>query len=78
MKLNVQITGRPKPKVEWLKDNKPISKYDRRLKMEEDFIGGYALTIRDTIDHDSGEYACVATNSAGQATCSATVNIESK
>lgn len=77
VKLSVQVTGKPRPKVEWLKDSKPVSKYDRRMKMDEDFIGGYTLTIRDTVQHDSGEYACVATNSAGKATCSARVVVES-
>ena len=69
-KLRVQVAGKPRPEVEWLRDNKPVSRYDRRVKMEEDYPGGYSLIIRDTVG--------VATNSAGKTACTARDVIESK
>lgn len=41
---------------------------------EED---NYTLLIYEVLPEDAGSYACVAINSVGKATCTATLNVES-
>ena len=53
--------GRPKPKIEWIKDGSRIDL--RRVILSED---GYHLTINTTIESDVGRYQCIAENTHGQ------------
>lgn len=72
--LDLTVSGKPEPKVEWFKDDKPLKKtkrVDTSVKGED-----HTLTIRGGKPTDSGTYKCVATNPAG--TVSKTYDIHIK
>ncbi|VDK45179.1 unnamed protein product [Anisakis simplex] len=60
-------------KIHWYLNGAPVTA-SSRVKMISDF-GWIILDINQTEPRDSGEWTCVAVNSAGEAKCSATVNV---
>lgn len=74
VKLDIKVSGKPEPTVEWFKDNKPIKKTKNiEIVVKDD---ERTLLIRGGKPDDSGVYKCVATNPAGTATRTYEVNIK--
>lgn len=58
----------------WLQDEDPVEETERvQIKYEED--GTCMLVLSDVKLRDSGVYKCRATNSLGEALCSARVTV---
>ncbi|KAK8746935.1 hypothetical protein OTU49_016904 [Cherax quadricarinatus] len=68
--LRCVVTASPPPKIDWLKDGKPVSGITRY----ENFTATF--TIKETMETSGGMYTCRASNEAGMAECSATVVIQ--
>ncbi|VBB32471.1 unnamed protein product, partial [Acanthocheilonema viteae] len=66
----VPVLGTPKPTLRWYKDGKPLQS-STYVTIKS---GGSLLLLRKGRPQDEGQYTCVATNSAGNA--SLNVNIE--
>uniref|UniRef100_A0A183TXY2 Immunoglobulin I-set domain protein n=1 Tax=Toxocara canis TaxID=6265 RepID=A0A183TXY2_TOXCA len=66
----------PDLKIHWFLNGAPVTA-SSRVKMISDF-GWIILDINQTEPRDTGEWTCVATNSAGEAKCSATINVLSR
>ncbi|GMR57574.1 hypothetical protein PMAYCL1PPCAC_27769, partial [Pristionchus mayeri] len=66
----------PNVKVEWFRNGQPLH-HSNRYKMVHDF--GFAiLEILSVLSHDAGEYTLRVSNEAGEASTSATIDIETK
>ena len=58
-----KVSGNPEPKIEWLKDGKPLIGYFR-IKTEYDGTLSTLNIEKSSLD-DTGEYKCVASNEFG-------------
>ena len=72
--LEVEISGRPKPSLKWLKDGDDVVP-DKHLQLDMDGRI-HTLSITQSKLADGGKYSCVASNSGGRDTCSATLEVE--
>ncbi|KAG1714523.1 Muscle M-line assembly protein unc-89 [Nymphon striatum] len=72
--LEAVLTGNPKPKVEWMKDGKPIIP-DAHMKPEETPDGVVSLKIDKVEPKDAGEYVVSAENELGDASSGAPVTV---
>ncbi|XP_068264422.1 muscle M-line assembly protein unc-89-like [Nyctibius grandis] len=62
------VTGSPHPSVCWYKDGVLLE--GDKYCVQEEQGGSHSLTIENLMQHDSGQYKCIATNRAGTAeTC---------
>lgn len=61
--LKVSVTGDPEPKVEWFKNNTPLSSSDIMDLKYKNRVA--TLNIGEVYPEDEGEYMCKATNSQG-------------
>lgn len=72
--LNVTVKGKPRPDVEWFKDDKPLRKTSRvDIKSRGD---KFSAVLMNVTPDDSGLYKCVASSKAGSVTRTFEVNIE--
>lgn len=72
--LNVAVKGKPRPDVEWFKDDKPLRKTSRvDIKSRGD---RFSAVLMNVTPDDSGLYKCVASSKAGSVTRTFEVNIE--
>ena len=93
MYLKCNITGYPIPKVNWLKDNEPLSdkiKEKNKLKSCQEFVQGFMYRITGpshvgwlVLCHPShaqqtGFYTCQAENRAGKSNATAFLNVLGK
>ena len=74
IKLEATIVGRPKPKVEWYKNEQPLQE-NEHYKIEHN-NDTYKLIIVGVSKDDSASYKCIATNSGGIAERTYHVDIE--
>ena len=74
VKLQVRVSGRPLPEVNWFKNDEPLQVSDS-LTLHSDG-DRHTLNIQGPTPKDKGVYKCVASNDAGTATRSFDVNIE--
>ena len=74
--FEVEVSGKPKPTLRWLKDGDHVAP-DDHLRMD---IEGriYTLSITRSRLSDGGRYSCVASNSGGRESCFATLKVEEK
>ncbi|XP_067291354.1 myosin light chain kinase, smooth muscle-like isoform X2 [Pseudorasbora parva] len=72
--LACTIHGYPDPEVIWLFDEAPLEK-SGRVQMNYDENGICTLTLAHVQPGDSGIYKCCASNSLGQALCSARLTV---
>ena len=72
--LEVEISGRPKPVVKWLKDGSSVVPDDHIQTDTEGRI--HTLQITQCRLEDGGKYSCVASNGGGTDTCSANLEVE--
>ena len=76
LKINVTIQGKPRPDVEWYKDDKPLRRTSRvNISTRGNKFG---VTVLSVVPEDSGLYKCVAKSTAGTTTKTFQVNIEGK
>ncbi|XP_074550631.1 myosin light chain kinase, smooth muscle [Halichoeres trimaculatus] len=73
-KFSAKTTGRPQPKVTWLKGEAELQSCGRISVYERS--GLHFLEIKDVCVEDEGSYTCSVTNSAGTATASATLSVQ--
>ncbi|KAF4095627.1 hypothetical protein G5714_023230 [Onychostoma macrolepis] len=73
--LACTIQGYPDPEVVWLFDEAPLEK-NGRVQMNYDQNGTCTLTLARVQPGDSGIYKCCASNSLGQALCSARLTVQ--
>lgn len=72
--LNVTVKGKPRPDVEWFKDDQPLRKTSRLdIKSRGD---KFSAVIMNVTPDDSGLYKCVASSKAGRVTRTFEVNVE--
>lgn len=69
------FAGYPDPEVVWLFDEAPLQK-NGRFQMNYDQNGTCTLTLAQVQPGDSGIYKCCASNSLGQALCSARLTVQ--
>lgn len=62
-RIECQISGQPKPTVEWFKDSEKV-KESKRVKSESD-DETFSLNFQETELDDEGDYKCVARNEFG-------------
>lgn len=72
--LEVEVSGRPKPTLKWLKDGSEVVPDDHIQIDTEGRI--HTLSISHSRLADGGRYNCVASNSGGRDTCSANLEVE--
>ncbi|XP_076316761.1 protein Obscurin-like isoform X4 [Tachypleus tridentatus] len=76
-RLEVKVTGEPKPDIQWLKDGKKLSSSTHFTPVEEsDEI--MALLIDEVVPADAGKYAAVVSNEKGEAKTEAKVTTTPK
>ena len=68
-RIECQISGQPKPTVEWFKDSERV-KESKRIRPESD-NETLSLNFKETELDDEGEYKCVARNEFGSASSQA-------
>lgn len=62
-RLTCNVSGKPKPTISWLKDERPLL-FDQRMRVTYD--GNVCtLTILGAEIEDEGSYTCIATNDGG-------------
>ncbi|KAK0408252.1 hypothetical protein QR680_003855 [Steinernema hermaphroditum] len=66
----------PELKIQWYLNGAPVTA-SSRVKMINDF-GWVIMDINATEPRDSGEWTCVASNSAGEASASTQINVQGK
>ena len=74
--FEVQVTGKPEPEVEWIRNGSPVRR-GRKYKVQEKLHGVCCLTVLNASSSDDGEYRCVAKNREGTAMCEAKLLVRS-
>ncbi|XP_051759853.1 obscurin-like [Ctenopharyngodon idella] len=68
------ITGQPTPEIQWFKNDKEISSNEYTEIVQSS--ARCSLTLLGTQTEDCGTYTCIASNSAGQASCQAKLSVD--
>ena len=71
LKLSVEVMGNPKPRVNFLKEDKDVN-LETLTEVKE---GTWELEIKAASLSDSGLYTCKASNKMGTVSCAANINI---
>ncbi|KAM7380980.1 hypothetical protein PAMP_004243 [Pampus punctatissimus] len=74
LRFELRVSGIPTPTLKWEKDGHPLQFGPKVVVIEED-VDYHVLHIRETLLEDSGVYKVTATNSAGSASCQATLKV---
>ena len=72
--LRAKVTGKPEPDTKWYFQNR-IMAGTLKVKITKEKDGIHILTITGVTEKQAGVYKCVATNKAGKAEHSATINV---
>ena len=75
LKLEVVVSGTPKPDVHWLQDDQRINESDFLLETKDKT---HSLTISESNLKHAGTYTAVAENNAGEAISTCQVGIQTK
>lgn len=73
VRFEVRVSG--SPILKWEKDGTSLS-FGPQIEVIHEGLDYYVLHVRDTLPEDSGTYRVTATNSAGSASCQATLRVE--
>ncbi|XP_072322106.1 titin-like [Eucyclogobius newberryi] len=73
VRFEIRVSG--KPALKWEKDGMPLT-LGPSIEVVHEGLDYFILHIRDTLPEDSGIYRVTATNSAGSASCQATLKVE--
>ncbi|GIY55923.1 hypothetical protein CDAR_566731 [Caerostris darwini] len=74
-RMQCRVTGLPYPKIKWFRDWHPLYESER-VKILWEEPDKCTLFISNLITRDNALYSCTATNIAGTATSSASLNVE--
>ncbi|GFT33266.1 obscurin [Nephila pilipes] len=74
-RMQCRVTGLPYPKIKWFRDWHPLYESER-IKILWEEPDKCTLYISNLITRDNALYSCTATNIAGTATSSASLNVE--
>ncbi|XP_078578339.1 palladin-like isoform X12 [Branchiostoma floridae x Branchiostoma japonicum] len=74
VRMDCKVTGLPSPDLVWYREGSPL-RQDSNHKMIVRENGVHSLLISQCKASDAGDYTCVATNKAGQAEFTVTLNI---
>ena len=72
--LECHVTGTPVPSIVWRRDNNVITETSADYAVTQS-AGICCLKIKRAGRDHAGQYSCSATNSGGEASTSATVNV---
>lgn len=72
-RFEIRVSG--SPSLKWEKDGTPLA-FGPQIEVVHEGLDYFVLHIRDTLPEDSGTYRVTATNSAGSASCQATLRVE--
>jgi hypothetical protein len=70
-----QVEGNPKPKIAWLKDNKPLMAGTRFQTYFDQPSKTAVLRINDVCKEDQGYYTCVVDNALNSDRSTATLQV---
>lgn len=73
VRFEIRVSGRPM--LKWEKDGMPLA-FGPSIEVVHEGLDYFILHVRDTLPEDSGVYRVTATNSAGSASCQATLKVE--
>ncbi|MEQ2173694.1 hypothetical protein GOODEAATRI_000010 [Goodea atripinnis] len=73
IRFEIRVSGHPI--LKWEKDGTPLA-FGPSIEVVHEGLDYYILHVRDTLPEDSGVYRVIATNSAGSASCQATLKVE--
>ncbi|XP_061656401.1 titin-like isoform X2 [Syngnathoides biaculeatus] len=73
VRFEIRVSGHPT--LKWEKDGTPIA-FGPSIELVHEGLDYFILHVRDTLPEDSGVYRVTATNSAGSASCQATLKVE--
>lgn len=73
VRFEIRVSGRPT--LKWEKDGTPLA-FGPSIEVVHEGLDYFILHVKDTLADDSGVYRVTATNSAGSASCQATLKVE--
>uniref|UniRef100_A0A7N8Y6E0 Uncharacterized protein n=1 Tax=Mastacembelus armatus TaxID=205130 RepID=A0A7N8Y6E0_9TELE len=73
--FELKVSGIPTPTLTWEKDGHPLQ-FGPKIVVIQENIDHHVLHIRETLLEDSGVYKVTASNSAGSASCQATLKVD--
>lgn len=73
VRFEIRVSGRPT--LKWEKDGMPLA-FGPSIEVVHEGLDYFILHVKDTLPEDSGVYRVTATNSAGSASCQATLKVE--
>lgn len=79
--IQCQIQASPKPEVNWLRENKPISNTNKTKMRIESNRGDYHTLYLDIFDlnvEDSGQYKVIAKNTLGEVSAVISLGLDGK
>ena len=69
-----QVTGEPTPELTWQLNGEPLAIEGRYTVVERD--GLQVLQVHNVLPNDTGVYKAIASNTMGEATCSADMTVK--
>lgn len=73
VRFEIRVSGHPT--LKWEKDGAPLA-FGPSIEVVHEGLDYFILHVRDVLPEDSGVYRVTATNSAGSASCQATLKVE--
>ncbi|CAF92417.1 unnamed protein product, partial [Tetraodon nigroviridis] len=73
VRFEIRVSGHPT--LRWEKDGAPLA-FGPSIEVVHEGLDYFILHVRDVLPEDSGVYRVTATNSAGSASCQATLKVE--
>lgn len=74
--FSVEVTGKPEPKVEWLRNGQVIEINNDHFITKQEPNGLYTLLVKEAKLEDAGSISCKAMNKVGQAETKANFAVE--
>ena len=78
VRFHARVSGIPKPEIQWFHNQQSILPTKDVVFYFEESTGLALMLIVDAYSEHAGQYCCKAANSAGEATCAATLTVTPK
>ena len=72
-RFHARVSGMPKPEISWFHNQQPVQSTKNLVFHFDEVTNTATLIVVDAFSEHAGHYTCRAANSAGEATCSATL-----